>query len=94
VTVVPVVIFVATAMPQPGVVRHSGRGDLVIGPLDDAEAQHASHWQRLQAVAEIFATAQVLARISPDVMAELWRKLMLNIGAARRGVEVARPAIE
>ena len=30
-TVVPAVVYVATAMPEPGLVTHHGRGDLVIG---------------------------------------------------------------
>ena len=77
-TVVPAVVYVATAMPEPGVVQHFGRGDLVIGPLDAADAQDAAHRQRLQAVAELFAIAQVPVRISPDVMDELWSKLMVN----------------
>ncbi len=34
--VVPTVVYVATAMPEPGVVKHFGRGDLVIGPLPSA----------------------------------------------------------
>ena len=77
-TVVPAVVYVATAMPAPGVVTHHGRGDLVIGPLERAAAQDGALRQRLQAVADLFAAAQVPVRISPDVMAELWSKLMVN----------------
>jgi len=77
-TVVPTVVYVATAMPEPGTVKHFGRGDLVIGPRDAAAAQDAALAARLQAVADLFATAQVPVRISPDVMAELWSKLMVN----------------
>lgn len=76
--VVPAVVYVATAMPEPGTVTHHGRGDLVIGPLDAAAAQDAGHQQRLHAVADLFATAHVPVRISPDVMAELWSKLVVN----------------
>ena len=76
--VVPAVVYVATAMPQPGAVSHFGRGDLVIGPLDAAAAQDATLAPRLQAVVELFAGAQVPVRISPDVMGELWSKLMVN----------------
>jgi hypothetical protein len=36
--VVPVAVYVATAMPGPGEVQHHGRGDLVIGPIDAAAA--------------------------------------------------------
>ncbi len=74
-TVVPTVVYVATAMPEPGVVEHFGRGDLVIGPLNAADAVTA---HRLQAVVDFFASAQVSVRISPDVMVELWSKLMVN----------------
>jgi 2-dehydropantoate 2-reductase len=77
-TVVPTVVYVATAMPEAGVVTHHGRGDLVIGPRDAAASGDAGHQQRLQAVVDLFATAQVPVRISPDVMGELWSKLMVN----------------
>jgi 2-dehydropantoate 2-reductase len=77
-TVVPTVVYVATAMPEPGTVKHFGRGDLVIGPRDAAATQDGALAPRLQAVADLFATAQVPVRISPDVMAELWSKLMVN----------------
>jgi 2-dehydropantoate 2-reductase len=77
-TVVPTVVYVATAMPEPGVVQHNGRGDLVIGPLDAAQAPDAVLQQRLQAVVQLFASADVPVTIKPDVMAELWNKLLLN----------------
>ncbi|MGE5338430.1 MAG: ketopantoate reductase family protein [Gemmatimonadota bacterium] len=76
-TVVPAVVYVATEMTGPGCVKHNGRGDLVIGPLN-AAARDAALAQTLQDVAGFFATAQVLVRISNDVMAELWSKLMVN----------------
>ncbi|EHR72168.1 2-dehydropantoate 2-reductase [Burkholderiales bacterium JOSHI_001] len=76
--VVPAVVYVATAMPEPGTVAHHGRGDLVIGPLNAAAAKDPLLQQRLQAVVDLFATAQVPVRLSPDVMAELWSKLMVN----------------
>jgi 2-dehydropantoate 2-reductase len=77
-TVMPTAVYVATAMPEPGVVTHHGRGDLVIGPLDAAAAQDARQQQLLQAVVDLFATAEVPVRVSPDVMSELWSKLMVN----------------
>jgi 2-dehydropantoate 2-reductase len=76
--VVPTVVYVATAMPEPGVVRHFGRGDLVAGPLTAAEAADPAHAARLQALAAFFAAAGVPVRVSPAVMDELWSKLMVN----------------
>jgi len=76
--VVPAVVYVATAMPGPGVVQHHGRGDLVIGPLNAAAAADGALQRRLQDVVDLFAGAQVAVRISPEVMVELWSKLMVN----------------
>jgi 2-dehydropantoate 2-reductase len=77
-TVVPTVVYVATAMPEPGAVQHNGRGDLVIGPLNAAQANDAALQHRLQAAVDLFATADVPVKVSPNVMAELWSKLLLN----------------
>jgi len=76
--VVPTVVYVATEVPGPGRVKHHGRGDLVIGALDAAAAREPAATQCLQALVDFFATAGVAVRISPDVMAELWSKLMVN----------------
>ncbi len=77
-TVVPAVVYVATAMPEPGCVKHFGRGDLVIGPMNAARSQGGPLTATLQGLVELFASAQVPVRVSPDVMAELWSKLMVN----------------
>jgi 2-dehydropantoate 2-reductase len=76
--VVPAVVYVATATPEPGCVKHHGRGDLVIGALNAQSAHDPSVAQRLQDLADFFANAQVPVRIADDVMAELWSKLMVN----------------
>jgi len=77
-TVVPAVVYVATAMPAPGTVEHHGRGDLVVGALDRRSNVDAAFMRRLHALVDTFAEAQVPVRISHDVMAELWSKLMVN----------------
>ena len=77
-TVVPAVVYVATAMPEPGLVKHHGRGDLVIGPLNPSAAHDPALAGDLQALAALFASASVPVKISADVMAELWSKLMVN----------------
>ena len=77
-TVVPAVVYVATAMPAPGVVRHHGRGDLVIGPRTRDGGADAVLGERLDALVAFFATAGVAVKVSPDVVAELWSKLLVN----------------
>jgi len=76
--VVPTVVYVATAMPEPGVVKHFGRGDLVVGPLTEADAADAARATQLQALVDLFIAAGVPVRLSPTVMDELWAKLMVN----------------
>lgn len=76
--VVPAVVYVATAMAGSGRVAHFGRGDLVIGPLNAQAAADPALAATLQRIADFFAAAGVPVRVSADVMAELWSKLMVN----------------
>jgi 2-dehydropantoate 2-reductase len=65
-------VYVATALPEAGTVKHFGRGDLIIGALQPgAEAT-------LHAIVEFFDSAHVPVSISSNVMVELWSKLMVN----------------
>jgi 2-dehydropantoate 2-reductase len=85
-TVLPAVVYVAVAMPEPGVVMHYGRGDLVIGArtVKKAGADGAAQPQQdglaasMQQVVDLFAAAEVPVRISDDVIGELWSKLLVN----------------
>jgi 2-dehydropantoate 2-reductase len=76
--VVPAVVYVATALPAPGTVRHFGRGELVIGALNADAARDPAVRARLQDLVGFFATAGVAVTISADVTAELWSKLLVN----------------
>lgn len=76
--VVPAAVYVATAMPAPGVVRHFGRGELVIGPISPQAAADAALGRRLREVATLFGDAGVPVRVSDTVMDELWAKLLVN----------------
>jgi 2-dehydropantoate 2-reductase len=77
-TVVPAVVYVATAMAGLGSVRHFGRGDLVIGALDADVKREAANAAVLRDLVALFGAAGVKVTISNDVMAELWSKLMVN----------------
>jgi 2-dehydropantoate 2-reductase len=72
--VIPAVIYVAVAMAGPGHVRHSGRGEIVVGALSNStEPQHD-----LAGIVALFARAGVPCRISENIDAELWTKLIIN----------------
>lgn len=64
----PAAVYVAVSMPEPGKIKHSGRGDLVIGPPSE----------RTTRVAAIFERAGVPCRVSDNVTGELWTKLVWN----------------
>jgi 2-dehydropantoate 2-reductase len=64
----PAVVYVAASVPEPGRVKHVGRGDLVIGPQSE----------KTERIAALFARANVPCRISQNIEGELWTKLVWN----------------
>jgi 2-dehydropantoate 2-reductase len=76
--VIPAVVYVATAMPEPGCVKHYGRGDLVIGEMQPQTAPRAAVAEALQNIVALFAGADVPVAISDNVAGELWMKLVVN----------------
>lgn len=68
--VVPAVVYVATEMAGPGHLKHHGRGDLVIGGLDDRG--------KLEELKSLFEKSGVPVAVSDNVDGELWGKLVVN----------------
>jgi 2-dehydropantoate 2-reductase len=89
----PVVVYVAAAMTGPGRVKHTGRGDLVVG---DPGGGRRGEVERLAA---LFARADVPCAVSADIGAELWTKMSMNcaynavsaLGRARYGRVAQHP---
>ncbi|MCJ2049745.1 ketopantoate reductase family protein [Methylobacterium sp. J-070] len=65
--VVPVAVYVATAMAGPGHVRHNGRGDLILGASEASDR-----------IAAAFAAAGIPTTVSARALDALWGKLILN----------------
>jgi 2-dehydropantoate 2-reductase len=70
------VVYVASSMTAPGRVKHSGRGDLVVGdfpgrpgPARDAAIARVAKW---------FEGTGVPCRVSQHIDADLWTKLIVN----------------
>ena len=63
-------VYVAASVPAPGVVKHVGRGDLVVGPKNMATER----------VAALFERAGVGCKISDHLASELWTKFVWNCG--------------
>jgi 2-dehydropantoate 2-reductase len=64
----PSVVYVAASVPEPGRVKHAGRGDLVVGPENE----------KTKRIAALFSRANVTCRISENIDGELWTKLIWN----------------
>jgi 2-dehydropantoate 2-reductase len=93
------VVYVGASMGGPGHVVHAGRGDLVIGEYPGGPAD--TDPLRCTRVAAVLERAGIPCRVSADVRAELWTKLVINaafnaisaLTHARYGSMVADPGI-
>ena len=69
------VVYVAAAMTGLGHLRHSGRGDLVVGEYGVAAPGPS---ERVHEVAALFERCGVPCRIETDIRVGLWNKLVTN----------------
>jgi 2-dehydropantoate 2-reductase len=76
--VLPAVVYVAAALPEPGHVKHLGRGELVVGELKDGSAPASSRGDRAERITELFTSAKVPCRVSPDISVDQWTKFIMN----------------
>ncbi len=76
----PTVVFVAAAIERPGVVKHRGRGDLIIGDPDRRAGVPGDPEKRAAAerVSEWFEAAGVPCPVAEDIRRGQWLKLILN----------------
>lgn len=61
----------------PGRVRFGGAGATSLGFLDEAPPQAR---QALQGAAELFRLAGLEVRVEPDILTQVWNKLLVNVG--------------
>lgn len=73
--VIPAVVYIAAAMTGPGRLKHTGRGDLIVG---DVFSNRPARRAEVEEVAATFARAGVPCRISENITVELWEKLIMN----------------
>jgi len=86
------VVYLGAYMEGPGRVRHTGRGDLVIG-VPRALVREGAREGDLRAIAAMFERAGIACPVSSDIEAALWTKLTINcaynaisaLGRARYG---------
>jgi 2-dehydropantoate 2-reductase len=68
------VVYVATAMGGDGHVKHFGRGELIIGGVDQSEIISSE----LEEISNIFLSAQIPCVVSSNILRELWLKFLVN----------------
>jgi len=64
----PSVVYVGAFVPEPGRVKHTGRGDLVFGPENE----------QTKKLADLFTRAGVPVKISSNIQGDLWTKFIAN----------------
>jgi 2-dehydropantoate 2-reductase len=76
----PAVVYIAAALPQPGHVKHLGRGELAIGELTNGAGPSSSSMRsaRVEKIAALFSSAGVPCRISDYIEADIWAKFIMN----------------
>jgi 2-dehydropantoate 2-reductase len=74
----PAVVYVAAEMTAPGCVKHNGRGDLILGDLLGPASRGPGRRSHLDFVAGLFHRAGVPCRLSENIEADLWTKLIMN----------------
>jgi 2-dehydropantoate 2-reductase len=74
----PAVVYVAAALPEPGHVKHSGRGEWIVGEYADAAPPSAGAKSRPERAAEICAAAGVPCHISNNIEVDQWTKMVMN----------------
>jgi 2-dehydropantoate 2-reductase len=90
-------VYVAVEMTAPGYVKHTGRGDLIVGPFPDDNRDRAA----AERVAQCFVNAGAPCQVTADIRGPLWTKMLMNcgynaisaLGRARYGRMAARAEI-
>ncbi|MCI0464410.1 MAG: ketopantoate reductase family protein [Gemmataceae bacterium] len=75
---IPAVVYVAAEMTAPGRVKHSGRGDLLIGNLSGPDQSDERRRRDLESLVALFARAGVPCLVSENMEADLWTKMIMN----------------
>ena len=99
--VIAVLVYAAANIPAPGSVIHTGGGNLIIGQTREFRSGDAAGRRLLDDIAALFTAAGVPVKISDDIDADLWTKLVMNcaynaisaLSGARYGQMVAMPEV-
>jgi len=94
-------VYAAAQMPAPGCVTHTGGRDVIIGKTRESRGDDESDQRVLGEIARLLVGAGFRVKVSDDIEADLWTKLVMNcaynavcaLSGAPYGVMVAMPEI-
>jgi 2-dehydropantoate 2-reductase len=94
------VVYVASEMIGEATIKHTGRGELIIGDQLSEDKSGAARADELTRITQAFTSAGVPCRISDNITGDLWTKLIMNcaynaisaLSRARYGRIPAEPA--
>jgi 2-dehydropantoate 2-reductase len=72
------VVYVASEMMGEATVKHTGRGELIIGDPDAEQRKGDSRVVELERITAAFKRASVPCRMSDNITGDLWTKLVMN----------------
>ena len=75
--VIPVLVYIGANIPAPGHDRHTGGAHLLVGQLAEFRGRDAEG-RLLDEIVALFTRAGLAVRISGDIEADLWTKLVMN----------------
>ena len=101
VSAIPAIVYVAAAMSGPGRVKHSGRGNFVIGSLPRGNGGGVHDRRELDDLAGVLARGGIPCQVSDNIEGELWVKVILNcaynaisaLGRSGYGVMAENPLV-
>lgn len=67
------VVFITSSVPEPGLIKHTSYGKIVLGELKGQITE------RLKMIEKMFFESGVPTSTTSSIKTELWKKLMLNI---------------
>ena len=67
------VVYITASVPEPGVIKHTSYGKVVLGELN------GEFTDRIRSIEKLFLDAGIPCGCTKDIKSELWKKLMLNI---------------
>jgi 2-dehydropantoate 2-reductase len=75
---VPAVVYVGAEMVARGHVKHTARGELIVGDLPRPNPGDLARQRQLDSLVALFLRAGIPCKVSDNIQADLWTKLIIN----------------